>query len=126
MATAEHLPDVAVFEETSSVERVCPVCRADDRELLHKLPLTYGADQSIYACKRCGMVYASVDKPFDYDADSIYALPDAIGSGETASDRGKHDERAELFESLGIAKDAKILDLGSAKGGLLDALRERG
>ena len=106
--------------------RPCPICLSEERRALHFLTLTLGDAQAIFVCEKCGMVYASVGEPVDYDEESIYALPTALGSGVSPTDRDRVMDTARLIERLEIPKDAAILDVGCAQGALLAALRELG
>lgn len=106
--------------------RLCPICASENRESLYSHLLTQGDEQTVYACKDCGMVYASVAKPVDYHNESIYAFKNASGSGGTPDDKAKQDSLAWMIHALKVPAGAAILDVGCAQGGLLKALADRG
>lgn len=107
-------------------ERPCPVCDSTARSVLYMHTLTNGEEQTVYSCLECGMVYASLGKPVDYAAESIYAFKNASGSGGTQDDKIKQESLAWMIHDFGVLKDDTILDIGCAQGGLLQALRNRG
>lgn len=106
--------------------RSCPICFSIDRTPIFASSLTCGDTQTILVCNDCGMVYASVERGVDYDKESIYSLPGAIGSGESPFDKQRLKGVSYLLASLEIPYDASILDIGCAQGGLLTALRDLG
>ncbi len=106
--------------------RLCPVCASENRELLHTLQLTSGEWQNIYCCIDCGMGYTSLSKAVDYADDSIYVAPNAVGSGATTADRNRLVGTAKIIAQLEPCREAAILDVGCAQGGLLTALWEEG
>lgn len=107
--------------------RNCPSCGDSGyRELLHTYQLTNGSMQDIWSCA-CGMKYASTDGPgVDYATDPIYSIVGAIGSGASAFDKERLQGTVTTIIKAGVARSAKILDVGCGQGGLLDALREQG
>lgn len=123
---------------TETANRPCPVCEHHSVETLRRQrfvleehhPLSDG--YSVVCCKRCGFVYADVSaSQADYDAYyaelSKYDDPaTSTGSGESALDRERLAGTAEILCSHLPSRDARILDIGCAGGGLLYALRQRG
>lgn len=125
------------FEDTLSATgisyrtRPCPICGPDSwltnmRELLFEYTLNSGAIQRIWSCS-CGMHYADSNAPLvDYENDSIYAAPAAVGSGISAHDKYRLAQVAVNLRRMGVNTKSKILDMGCGQGGLLDALSEMG
>ncbi len=105
--------------------RLCPLCSSDNREKLYEYTLSNGSQQTVYACC-CGMVYATNPQSTNYSANSLYMAPNAIGSGGTEADRMRLDGIVDTLVGAGISKSARIIDIGCAQGGLLDALKLRG
>ena len=106
--------------------RACPVCFSINSRPLFSYRLTQGGEQAILCCDQCGMVFATVAEKVNYATESIYTLPGALGSGESPYDRLRLLGIATRLDFLGIPKDARILDIGCAQGGLLSALRDHG
>jgi SAM-dependent methyltransferase len=118
--------------------RACPICEHDQVRLLHEQrfvlpeghPLSRGYD--VVVCAQCGFVYADTCVPqSEYDA--FYAtlskysdVQTGTGGGDTPWDAERLDETARLLVAHLGATDARILDIGCANGGLLQALRRLG
>lgn len=85
----------------------------------------------IVACEACGFVYAdTTGSQYDYDRyyyqHSKYEDPTvATGGSQNPYDHARIEEQADRIAAQ-IGKDARILDIGCASGGLLLALRARG
>ena len=123
---------------TTKAFRPCPVCESRPIERLHRQrfvledghPLGDGYD--VVYCVACGFVYADVSaSQADYDA--FYAklskyddATTSTGSGESAQDRERLAETAQLVGNMLPSREARILDIGCAGGGLLEALQRRG
>ena len=118
------------------VERACcPICarknvlnedyfQRDFQLCANIVPFSY---YHVYACKNCGMVYAGdleSSMPLDkyYEKMSRYTEKSFILSPKMKD----FYEREAEFLSKYISKQAAILDVGCAFGGLLNILRERG
>ena len=115
--------------------RACPICgrenilnkdcfQRDYRLCADIVPFDY---YHVYACKNCGMVYAGDFKssmPLDkyYEKMSRYTEKSFILSSQTKA----FYEREAEFLSKYISKQAAVLDIGCAFGGLLNILREMG
>ena len=121
-----------------TANRHCPVCDGDAGEVLHTQrfvllelhPLSSG--YNVVSCRACGFVYADTaasQQQFDrfYSALSKYQDPaTATGSGESPEDASRLLETASRIASVLPSLDARILDIGCANGGLLEALRRLG
>jgi SAM-dependent methyltransferase len=123
---------------TPKALRACPVCGCCEIESLHTQrfvleeghPLAGGYD--VARCQICGFVYANVAATqADYDAFysqfSKYDDPaNSTGSGESAEDYLRLEGTARILEDFLPSRDARILDIGCAAGGLLSTLKRRG
>lgn len=118
--------------------RPCPVCGSHRIERLHTQrfvledghPLKDGYD--VAHCIQCGFVYADV-LASQADCDAYYAELSkyddpgtSTGSGESPLDRDRLAGTADKICSILPSLEARILDIGCAGGGLLDALQQRG
>ncbi|OGC92575.1 MAG: hypothetical protein A2W25_12615 [candidate division Zixibacteria bacterium RBG_16_53_22] len=120
------------------VRRPCPICMGDTGDVLHHqrfvIPDRYRLPDSydVVSCKRCGFVYADTPaRQEDYDRYykecSIYEDVElASGGGATEWDARRLDRTAADIERILSDKNAAIVDLGCANGGLLMALKDRG
>ncbi|MBV7272808.1 class I SAM-dependent methyltransferase [Clostridiaceae bacterium UIB06] len=118
--------------------RICPICNCNKGYVLHSqkmiLPDDYLLDSNfdIVKCIQCGFIYLdskSVQKDYDtyYECLSKYESDTTItGSGVTEGDNVRFDNISKHIEEVLNNKDASILDLGCANGGLLFSLRNRG
>lgn len=105
--------------------RACPVCLSREFEELYSYKLVYRDQQSVCACNECGMIYASTSAiNIDYN-NSIYERPGALGSGESPYDKERLRATVELLKQH-VPVNARVLDIGCAQGGMLDALKEAG
>lgn len=117
--------------------RPCPICNEDAAEVLLHIPFVLPPESplpdayDIVSCCRCGFVYADTHATqADYDRyyhdhskyeDSVIAS----GSGQTSFDLTRISAQADrICQHINI--DARILDIGCARGGLLLALKKRG
>lgn len=114
--------------------RPCPVCAsAGAREVLHRQrffegPLGDGYD--VVVCANCGAGFADgipgQEKLDRYYAErSKYTYAHAEGA-ESPYDFRRFEAIADQLEQHLPAKDARILDIGCATGGLLAVLKQRG
>lgn len=118
--------------------RQCPICTGQQVEALHHqrfiVPEAYPLPDSydVVCCDNCGFVYAdsaATQQDYDafYEAWSIYDHPQtAAGGGATPQDR---DRLATTIEILGHwlpNRDLRMVDIGCATGGLLQALAQAG
>jgi SAM-dependent methyltransferase len=118
--------------------RGCPICENSVAEVLHSQkfilhdshPLANGYD--VVACTACGMVYADTglsQRAYDalyQDASKYQDNKTSTGGGETVWDAERLAETAQTISSLLEDKNTRILDIGCANGGLLEALRALG
>ncbi|MDR0673996.1 MAG: class I SAM-dependent methyltransferase [Zoogloeaceae bacterium] len=113
--------------------RPCPICDRNRAEILFAMrcAVLEGGVSDVVSCIDCGMVYA--DTPgtqADYDRlytdFSIYESQDALGSGDEPEDARRIEETAGWLEARIGARNARIVDIGCARGGLLKALSRRG
>jgi SAM-dependent methyltransferase len=118
--------------------RPCPVCLHSEVEPLRfqrfllpeNHPLANGYE--VVCCDRCGFVYADTSVTQE-DYDRFYAAFSkyedkkiATGGGESPSDADRLDETAACIASRLNSRDARILDIGCANGGLLARLKNMG
>lgn len=118
-------------------KRPCPLCNANTVHFLHEqsllqpegspLPSKY----DVVRCTICGFVYA--DTPCSQrNYDSYYARYSKYEDANVATGGQHSDQDKKRFSILverieeKTTKDAAILDIGCANGGLLAALSERG
>jgi 2-polyprenyl-3-methyl-5-hydroxy-6-metoxy-1,4-benzoquinol methylase len=93
-------------------------------------PLADGYD--VAHCESCGFVYADVaatQAAYDafYATQSKYDDPgSSTGSGDSPLDRQRLEDTAELLAQALPRRESRILDIGCAGGGLLEALSRRG
>ncbi len=100
--------------------RLCPVCSGSQFTVLLVTP----TGQSVLCCADCGMVFADGGAAFDYAADSIYTCTDTYGEAESQAPR--FAEAVARITRTEIPKDAHIVDIGCAAGGLLRAFASAG
>jgi SAM-dependent methyltransferase len=123
---------------TKILNRPCPVCGARSAEVLHRqrfvlaeghlLPDSY----DVVWCSRCGFAFADTPASEDvydqYYADYSKYEDDrtSTGGGGTAADLRRLRETAALIADVLPDRNARILDVGCANGGLLGALKSLG
>jgi SAM-dependent methyltransferase len=123
---------------TKTLLRACPVCGGSSGEILHTQQFAVMDDYplpSVYdvvVCIDCGMVFAdtpATQPDYDryYETCSIYQDTSVSSGGGTADwDARRLVVSAELVARVVPSKDARILDIGCANGGLLGALQAVG
>ena len=118
--------------------RKCPICGEEDVEILHKQdfvlpeghPLSKGYD--VVCCDRCGFVYADTtvsQQDYDIFYSRLSKYEDkktGTGGGDSPWDAARLKKTAECIAEFLPDKNARILDIGCANGGLLGCLRELG
>lgn len=118
-----------------SVTRACPVCDAMVADTLYAqrfAAFDAGAlldGYEVVACRGCGTVYADgipSQDAFDryYAEMSKYEYADKAGR-ESPHDLGRFAAMADACMPH-LSPNARVLDIGCATGGLLDAVRQRG
>jgi SAM-dependent methyltransferase len=118
--------------------RPCPICDNTIGEILHCQIFSLNPDSllpqkyDVVSCIHCGFTFA--DTPASQEVyDKFYVLQSKYedrntgsGGGFTSYDKKRLDETADEIVRQCPDKNASILDLGCANGGLLRALKERG
>ncbi len=69
------------------------------------------------------MVFANESPEIDYANESKYAVPGATGEGESEQERERLDELVDLLTFPLTWVGSSVLDIGCARGGLLQALK---
>ncbi len=123
---------------TKTLARSCPICAHPQGEVLHAqtFELSEGhplaAGYEVVACAHCGFVFADT-LVGQQDYDRFYAQfskyednQTSTGGGGSAADRQRLRETAADIAELLPDRGARLLDIGCANGGLLQALRELG
>lgn len=117
--------------------RKCPICSNNLGECLHTQKFA-NLEQStitncyeVVACQKCGFVYAdtkSLQTDYDkyYEYMSKYQDIKSTGSGNDQYDITRLKESTKVISKYMKNKDASILDMGCANGGLLYQLKEIG
>ena len=116
--------------------RPCPVCRSVLHDLLYEQRFEAFAAGSItnaydvVACQRCGMCFASGlpdEARFSeyYGQSSKYDMS-AAGAEATSFDVQRHKEVAQFIAAHVADRSGPVLDVGTATGALLLALRDEG
>lgn len=123
-------------EDAPTRARPCPLCGSPEKELLFAQRFTGIAGGSLLAgydvvvCRRCGFGFAdnlprqTVFEAY-YREMSKYENPER-GGGLSDFDRRRLLGTADEIERLLPDREARILDIGCATGGLLDMLKGRG
>jgi SAM-dependent methyltransferase len=122
----------------AAARRACPVCDGTAAAVLHHqsfvLPEGHplGGGYDVVCCERCGFVYADTDVPQEayerfYADSSKYAdTRTATGGGDLPWDDRRLEETAREIARHVPDRDARIIDVGCANGGLLKWLSRLG
>ncbi len=116
--------------------RPCPVCGSVQHEVLYQQrfePFAAGSITHAYdvvACSACGMCFASGlpdQTRFSeyYDQSSKYDLG-AAGAEVSSFDADRFADEAQFISANVVDRTASVMDIGTATGGLLVALRDLG
>ncbi|MBU0762685.1 MAG: class I SAM-dependent methyltransferase [Candidatus Altiarchaeota archaeon] len=126
------------MEKKAKSMRGCPVCRGTKSSFLHTMkfalpaghPLTSGYD--VLACTDCGFVFADTQVTQD-DYDIFYSKMSkyedrktSTGGGDTPEDATRLRRTADTVAKHVADRDARIIDIGCANGGLLKELKKLG
>lgn len=138
MPSKHHPALTAAKTRPAKLLRVCPICGSSQCENLHtqKFVLPEGhplADgYRVVACEKCGFVYADTQVS-QKDYDDFYSRFSKYESNSTSTGGGASPEDAQRLKEMAkcIAeaipnKQARVLDIGCANGGLLKELRDLG
>lgn len=118
--------------------RLCPICQNAEIDLLHTVRFCTPDDYPmadhyrLACCSRCGFVYADTtvkQEAYDrfYKKYSKYEDKQvSTGGGSTGWDKQRLQTAAEQIATHLGNPNARILDIGCANGGLLQALSELG
>ena len=116
--------------------RPCPVCGQLEIELLYPqrfapfAPGSIGDGYDVVACTGCGMCFATglpdEQRFARYYADSSKYDLSASGSGLLATDIQRYADQAEFVAAHVTDRSMPVLDVGTATGGFLQALRAAG
>lgn len=118
--------------------RKCPICKALECEVLHKqrfvLPEGHlqAAGYDVVCCASCGFVFADTTVT-QQDYDAFYAKfskyqdkVTPIGGGDCPWDADRLKMTAKRISEYVSDKDAQIIDIGCANGGILKSLKNLG
>ena len=116
--------------------RPCPVCASLEHDVLYKQRFENFAAGSItdaydvVACRTCGMCFASGlpdDERFSeyYGQSSKYDMS-AEGAEVSSFDAKRYEDEAKFIAEHVVDREGPVLDIGTATGDLLVALRDRG
>jgi SAM-dependent methyltransferase len=121
---------------TKSLIRHCPVCQCKYGEILHtqKFALSENIllpkEYDVVSCNKCGFIYADTSASQN-DYDKFYIDQSKYEDTKTGSGGGLNDydkkrlsETATYISSICKNKDASIIDIGCANGGLLQELKQ--
>ncbi len=123
--------------ELKLARRPCPICSTKQVEILHTQRFQMPEDSplpdlyDVVACPGCGLVYADTpasQRDYDryYAEFSKYEDPVvATGGGDSELDAARLGDTADAIAAR-TDRNARVLDIGCAGGGLLSALRHRG
>lgn len=120
------------------VARACPVCDSGQARVLRTQKFVLAAGHplrdgyEVVACCACGFVYADTSAT-QRDYDEFYARHSkydeaaiATGSGAFEADRARMRQVAQDIAPFISRRDASILDVGCATGGLLQQFKSEG
>ncbi len=122
--------------QTSKAARLCPICRENKKELLFHQQFKEISGGSILAgydvvvCQNCGFCFADCipdQKAFDtyYKEMSKYEHQDRSGQASEFETR-QFPGLAQLIQGYTPDRLARILEVGCANGGLLNAMKQLG
>ena len=116
--------------------RACPVCASTEHDVLYQQRFEDFAAGSITnaydvaACGVCGMCFASglpeAGRFSEYYGQSSKYDLSAVGAEVSSFDIDRNRDEAEFIAAHVVDRDGPVLDIGTATGGLLVALRDLG
>lgn len=122
--------------DSASSVRPCPVCGSSPGELLYRqrfesfAPGSIGDGYDVVACNGCGMCFATglpdQQRFSQYYADSSKYDLSAEGARLSARDLHRYADQAAFVAAHVADRTVPVLDVGTATGGFLHALREAG
>jgi SAM-dependent methyltransferase len=122
--------------EAALSSRPCPVCGSISSELLYSQRFetfsrgSIGDGYDVVACARCGMCFATglpdQQRFAEYYADSSKYDLSASGAVLLETDVQRYSDQAEFVAANVADRTAPVLDVGTATGGFLQALRAKG
>ena len=122
--------------QRGAAPRPCPVCASQSHQLLYRQRFakfaagSIGDGYDVVACAECGMCFASGLPPSDrfaqYYADSSKYDRGAEGGALSERDVQRYADHAGFVAAHLVDRDMPILDVGTAAGGFLVALRDAG
>ena len=117
--------------------RKCPICNCNEGEKLYEMNFAKSQEEiipkhyDIVACNNCGFIFNNTNwKQKDYDKyyseTTKYSNNFTSGAGGISqNDLKKYNYVIGKIKNI-INKDSSIIDIGCAKGGLLQTLKNRG
>ena len=122
--------------DSAPSSRPCPVCGSSSCELLYRQRFesfvrgSIGNGYDVVACNGCGMCFATglpdQHRFAQYYADSSKYDLSAEGAQLSARDLQRYADQAEFVAAHVADRTVPVLDVGTATGGFLHALREAG
>jgi SAM-dependent methyltransferase len=138
MILNKKIINLSSMENSKKLVRICPICNQSNGTILHTqhfslpekslLPSVY----DVVSCNNCGFCFADTSaKQEDYDKyyNEMSKYEDketASGGGLDSIDKARLNTAAEKIAENYSDKNASILDIGCANGGLLQCLNEKG
>ena len=111
------------------MNRPCPICTSDKARTVFR---SFDPDGNVVECQFCGLIYADTAKTqaeYDqlYAERSKYADPaHSTGGGNERWEKVRFDQTAAEIAGFEPNRDASILDIDCAMGGLIRSLQDRG
>jgi 2-polyprenyl-3-methyl-5-hydroxy-6-metoxy-1,4-benzoquinol methylase len=122
--------------DSAPSSRPCPVCGSSSCELLYRQRFesfvrgSIGNGYDVVACNGCGMCFATglpdQQRFAQYYADSSKYDLSAEGAQLSARDLQRYADQAEFVAAHVVDRTVPVLDVGTATGAFLHALREQG
>jgi len=121
--------------KTKQLLRTCPICNGDRGEILYAMNFNLLDNAvlpsrfDVVTCTKCGFVFndsSATQDDYDrhYSCNSIYESTNLKGLGGS-NDNNKFTEIFERISSF-LSEESSIVDVGTAQGGMLNVLKEKG